>query len=289
MTINGNKLNMNPTLDKFDDFVAVMESAAEPQKIDIIGEGKNPDGSLSFLRFYTCLQTFGSRNRNRRLWLSKFMRIMLNDEPVQELLNHGGVPGEAGHPVPDTGQVTIERILTIDPNNVSHVIKKFDWKNDDWLGGEIETIDDGNGPGDKLKKNIIQGLPISFSTRSVIPQRKNPDGTIDQLGPGRYVCSDRVFVPSHKEAYKDDSVPVKNICKKDHFDTVMESFVSFTVEHSDKINRIVDKMQPAMESAAVGESGMVTIPTKNGYVGIYPELKYRNDLRDAMSSLLGGL
>ena len=289
MKINGKDINMDPSIDTFDNFTVVMESEMEPQKVEIIGEGKNSDGSLSFLRFYTCLQTFGSRNRNRRLWFSKYMRMMLNDEPVQELLSRGGVPGEAGHPTPDTGSVTIERILTIDPNNVSHVIKEFKWKTDNQLDGVIETVDDGNGPGDKFKRNIMQGLPTSFSTRSVIPQRKNPDGTIDQLGPGRYVCSDRVYVPSHKEAYKDESIPVKSICKQDHFEAVMESFTSFTVEHSEKINRIADKMQPAMESAAVGPSGMITIPTKDGYVGIYPELKYRKDLRDAMSSLVGGL
>ena len=272
--------------DKFDDYMIVIESSTEPNAgFELIKEGKTPNGDLSYYRFRACLQTFGARNRNLRLWFSKWMKIMLATKEIGELIKNGGVPGEAGHPVPATGSVTMERILTIDPNNVSHVVKEYIWKTDNWLDGIIETVDDGNGPGDKFKRNIAQGLPVSFSTRSVIPQRKNPDGTIDQTGPGRYVCSDRVYLPSHAEAYIDKSIPVKNICKKDKFETVMENFSSFVIEHSDKVNRIVDGMQPAMESATMGKNGIVTIPTKEGIVGIYPELKYRREFADIMKNL----
>lgn len=273
-------------VDKFDDYVIAIESNTEPNAdFQIIGEKKNSNGDLLYLRFRACLQTFGNRNRNRRLWLSKWMRPMIESPENKELLQNGGIPGEAGHPVPATGQVTIERILTIDPNNVSHVVKEYLWPTDDKMDGIIETVDDIDGPGAKFRNNIIQGLPISFSTRSVIPQRRNPDGTIDQTGIGRYVCSDRVYIPSHKEAYIDKTIPVKEVCKKDRFETVMESFTSYTVEHSDKINRIVDRMQPAMESAQIGSSGMVSIPTKEGIVGVYPELKYRKELADIMRVL----
>lgn len=273
-------------LDNYNDFSIVIESETEPNAgFELLKEGKSADGSLSFLRFRSCLQTFGNRNRNRRLWVSKWMKPMINAPEVQELIRNGGVPGEAGHPVPPSGEVTIERILTIDPNNISHVIKEFIWKTDNWLDGIIETLDDGNGPGDKFKRHIMQGLPVSFSTRSVIPQRKNMDGTIDQTGPGRYVTSDRVFIPSHKEAYIDKSIPVKNICKQDKFESVMESFTSFVIEKSDKVNRIVDGMQPVMESAQIGKGGIVSIPTKDGIVGIYPELKYRKEFADIMKNL----
>ena len=272
-------------LDNFLDYHVVIESMTEPnQGFEIIKEGKNANG-LSFLRFKSCLQTYGERNRNRRLWLSKWMKIMLNALEVQELLREGGIPGENGHPVPPTGEVTMERILTIDPNNISHVIKEFKWVDDNRLDGIIETIDDGNGPGDKFKRNIMQGLPVSFSTRSIIPQRKNQDGTIDQTGPGRYVTSDRVFIPSHKEAYIDKSIPVKNICKKDHFETCMESFVSYVADRSEKFNRIVDGMSPAMESLAIDTCGRMSVKTKEGIVIVRPELKYRNEFADFMKSL----
>ena len=271
--------------DNYLDYSIVIESQTEPNTgFEIIKEGITKDG-LSYLRFKSCLQTFGARNRNRRLWLSKWMRPMIAAPEVQELIRNGGVPGEAGHPVPATDDVTMERVLTIDPNNISHVIKEFIWVDDNRMDGIIETIDDGNGPGDKFKRNIIQGLPVSFSTRSIIPQRKNADGTIDQTGPGRYVTSDRVFIPSHKEAYIDKSIPVKNVCQQNHFETVMESFVSYVVDKSDKVNRIVDGMAPAMESATMSKNGIVTIPTAEGIVGIYPESKYRREFADIMKSL----
>ena len=272
-------------LDKYLDFSIVVESQTEPnQGFEIIGEGKNSDG-LSYLRFKSCLQTFGSRNRNRRLWQSKWMRPMISAPEIQELIMAGGVPGEAGHPIPPTGKVTMERILTIDPNNISHVVKEYIWKGENQLDGIIETVDDGNGPGDKFKRNIMQGLPVSFSTRSIIPQRKNADGSTDQTGPGRYVCSDRVFLPSHKEAYIDKSIPVKNVCKKDHFETVMESFVSYVVDGSEKVNRIIDDMHPALESAVMDKSGTLSIQTESGIALIRPEVKYRREFADVMKSL----
>lgn len=275
------------TADNYRDFFIVAESAVEPNTgFEIVKEGKTSDG-LSFVRFKSCLQTFGKRNRNRRLWLSKFMKPMINAPEVQELLREGGVPGEAGHPVPAVGEITMERILTIDPNNISHVIKEYIWKNDNRLDGIIETVDDGNGPGDKFRRNILQGLPVSFSTRSLIPQAKRPDGSIDQTGPGRYVTSDRVFVPSHSEAYIDKSIPVKNVCKADKFETVMESFVSYTFNHSEKVNCIVDTLHPAMESATMDKNGMLSVKTEYGTAMIYPETKYRREFADVMSSMRG--
>lgn len=271
--------------DRYLDFSIVVESNTEPNMgFEIVKEGKTESG-LSYLRFKTCLQTFGTRNRNRRLWQSKWMKPMIAAPEIQELLMAGGVPGEAGHPIPATGQVTMERILTIDPNNISHVIKEFNWVGENRLDGVVETVDDGNGPGDKFKRQIMQGLPVSFSTRSVIPQKKNMDGSTDQTGPGRYVTSDRVFLPSHKEAYIDNSIPVKNVCKKDHFETVMESFVSYVSERSEKINRIIDNMDPAMESATIDKNGVFSVRTNQGIALIRPETKYRREFADFMSSL----
>lgn len=271
------------TDDKFDAYVVAIESTSS-EPVEIIKDTKNRDG-VNFLRFRACLQTFSERNRNRRRWYSKFARPMFESREIKELLSKGGVPGENGHPVPPTGQVTIERILTIDPNNISHVVKEYIWPNKDRVDGIIETVDDIDGPGAKFRKNILQGLPTSFSTRSVIPQQKNPDGSIEQIGIGRMVTSDRVFLPSHPEAYIDETIPVKDICAKSKFEQVMESYSSFVADTSEKVNRIVDKMDPAMESAVMSESGMINIQTEEGLVGIYPELKYRREFYDLMTNL----
>ena len=175
-----------------------------------------------------------------------------------------------GHPVPDTGSVTIERILTIDPNNISHRIIEYQWPSDNECYGIIDTIYDENGPGNKFKCHIMQGLPTSFSTRSLIPQRKNPD---------------RVFIPGFEDAYIDVTVPVKNVCKQTHFQQVMESYTSFVVGRSEKINRIIDNMDPALESATISENGILSMRTADGIVGIYPELKYRREISDIMRNL----
>lgn len=272
----------NYLADNYNDYVIAIESTSEGP-IEILKD-ENRNG-LKFLRFRTCLQAFVNRNRNRRKWYSKFTRPMFESPEIKELLREGGVPGENGHPVPDNGQVTIERIMTIDPNNICHVVKEYQWPTEDKVDGIIETLDDGDGPGSRFRKHILQGLPVSFSTRSVIPQRKNMDGTVDQTGPGRYVCSDRVFLPSHPEAYIDKTVPIKTVCKKDKFEQVMESFTSFVAERSDKVNRIVDEMDPAMEQASFSDNGMLNIPTEEGIVGLYPELKYRKEFFDIMENL----
>jgi len=281
-----NRLYYNLSQDNFNDFCVVVEQTSPPdQKIDIL-EMKDSNG-LSFLRFRACLQSFNKRNRNGRLWRSEYMKAMLSTREIKELLDAGGVPGENGHPVPATGEVTIERILTIDPNNLSHIIKKFEWSPDDSkVYGIIETLDEGPGSaGQKFMRNILQGMKPSFSARTIVPQRKNADGTIDVTGVGRYVTSDRVILPSHDDAYIDTTVPVKNIVTKPKFETVMESFVSYVVDKSDKINRIVDGLNPVMESAVVDKAGMVSIKTDIGTALIFPESKYRNEFKDLMKSL----
>ena len=100
--------------DNYLDYYIVMEQTSpEDNKINIIKEGTN--NGLNFLRFSTCLQSFKGYNRNRRLWKADQVRKMANDRPVQELIEKGSFVGEAGHPVPMDGKVTMERILTIDP------------------------------------------------------------------------------------------------------------------------------------------------------------------------------
>ena len=65
----------------------------------------------------------------------------------------------------------------------------------------------------------------------------------------------------------------------------MESYVADILNRSDKVNRILDGMQPAMESATMGKDGIVSIPTQEGTALIYPELKYRREFADIMKNL----
>lgn len=279
-------LNANMYNDAFNDFYVVMEQTSpEDNKVQIVKDGSS--NGLNFLRFSTCLQSFYGRNRNRRLWKAQQIKTMVNDRPVQELIEKGSFVGEAGHPVPDDGKVTIERILTIDPLRCSHRIISLSWPNENELHGVVETLDEGVGsPGYRFMKNIQQGIIPAFSLRSLVPQRKNADGTTDVIGPGRCVCYDRVYLPSHQEAYMDMEIPVKNIITKSKFETVMESYCDFVTSHSDKIRRIAEDFSPAMESATFDvKSGMVSIPSPEGRMFIAPELKYRREIKSLFDEL----
>jgi hypothetical protein len=252
---------------EYDYYIVMEQTSPEDNKIEILSEiSKN---TLSFLRFSTCLQSFNGRNRNKRLWKAEQVKAMLNDSIPQELIAKGSFVGENGHPVPSNGKETIERILTIDPNNCSHRIISLDWKSPTMLHGIVETLDEGPGtPGYRFMRNILQGIIPSFSLRSLVPQRKNADGSIDVIGVGRIVCYDRVYIPSHSEAYMDVEIPVKNIVTKSKFESVMESYCDFVTAHSNKFLRIVDDLEPAMESAYIDpKSKMISvIPLRGEYL-----------------------
>lgn len=270
--------------DAYNDFFIVME-ATSPENNTAKNVEQVSQNGLSFLRFQTCLQDFYGRNRNRRLWPGRIVRQMSESTEVQELIKHGSFVGEAGHPVPDAGKVTINRIATINPNNTSHRITKLIWTNPNELHGIVETLDEGEGsPGRKFMRNILQGIDPAFSLRALVPQRKNPDGSIDVIGPGRMVCYDRVYLPSHDKAYIDAEIPVKNVVTKKQFEVVMESYTDFVTSHSDKIRTIIDNMEPVLETASYDpKSKMMSMDTAEGKVFISPEMKYRQSYEDLLS------
>ncbi len=277
--------NFSPNCDQYMDYYAVMEQTSpQNQKIEILHEGH--ENGLNFLRFSACLQDFYGRNRNRRLWKLEQIRTMAAQSNVTELMRMGSFVGENGHPVPDSAPVTLERIVTIDPNNTSHRVLSLDFKGQE-LHGVVETLDEGVGsPGYRFMRNIQQGIIPAFSLRSLVPQRKNPDGTTDVLGPGRMICYDRVYLPSHTKAYMDVDIPVKNIVTKGRFETVMESFTDYVMGHSDKIRGIIDDLDPVMESVSIDKNGIASIHTKEmGRIFVKPENKYQREMADFMRNL----
>ena len=274
-------------LDMYDDryndyFVVCEQTTPDNSKIEILDDGKK--NGLNYLRFSACLQAFYGLNRNRRLWKADQIKTMSEDKPVQELLKRGSFAGEAGHPVPMDGKVTIERILTIDPLRTSHRIISLNWPNPNELHGVVETLDDQNGPGNKMMRSIMQGIEPAFSLRSLVPQRKNADGTTLVIGPGRLVAYDWVFLPSHTEAYMDNEIPVKEIVSKPQFQTVMEGYCDFVLENSDKVRRVIEDYDVAMESATLDpKTNTLSIGSKEGRIIVAPETKYRREFRDLLN------
>lgn len=242
-------------------YFAVMESTKpDDTSINILSHIEN--NTIHSLRFSTCLQSFGKRNRNGRLWQKKYMEIALLSPMIHELMTKGDWAGENGHPIPDVGDPSINRIATINPNNICHKILNFEFRGD-LLYGEIETIDDISGPGMKFYKSIIQHMEPAFSLRSLVPQRKNSDGTIDVLGPGRVITYDRVILPSHEEAYRDINVDIRQVVSSSQYSEVMESLIMpYIADHSDAFKYVTDGISPAMESSSYDhKNGLISIKT----------------------------
>ena len=242
---------------------------------------------LNYVRFSTCLQDFNGYNRNRRKWPAEIVKAMAEASTVQELIRMNSFVGEAGHPVPDSGQVTMERICNIDPLKTSHRFTKLFWPNPNELHGICETLDEGVGsPGYRMMRNILQGVVPAFSLRSLVPQRKNPDGSKDVIGVGRMICYDRVYLPSHEKAYMDVDMPVSQVVTKPEYKVVMESFADHVMSHSDKIRSIIDDMEPAMESASFDpKTNLISVKTEEGRIFVAPEIKYRKEIHSALESL----
>lgn len=268
--------------DRYNDYYVVCEQTTpDSAKIEILDDGKK--NGLNFLRFSACLQSFYGLNRNRRLWKADQIKVMSEDKPVQELLQRGSFVGEAGHPVPMDGKVTIERILTIDPLRISHRITSLSWPNPNEIHGIVETLDDENGPGHKMKRSIMQGMQPAFSLRSLVPQRKNADGSTTVIGPGRLVSYDWVILPSHQESYIDIEIPIKQVVSKPQFQTVMEGYCDFVLENSDKVRRVVEDYEIATESVAFDPKyKAMTVGSKEGRIIVAPETKYRREFEDLL-------
>lgn len=267
-------------------FYAVMESSSPVGiKHEILDMKENPNGTISRLRFRACMQDFGHRNRNGRLWTGRYMKELLNAPHILELLRKG-FPGENGHPVPPTGQASMSRILTIDPNNISHKILNFQWQGDDRVFSDIETVCDIDGPGARFALNIAQGFEPAFSVRSVVPQRKNADGSIDVMPGGRVVTYDRVFLPSHEAAYRDESVDVKSVTTTAGYAQLMESLTNYAFEKSSRVSAAMEGTDPIGSSMCVDDRGVFSVNTKHdGRLFIPTEKKLAREISHYMKNL----
>lgn len=184
----------------------IMEETSVPSKPTNLNVMDKHD--LFYLNFTTVLQEFNAQNRNRRTYYKEPMWESLNLPHIQELMRKNTWCGEAGHPMSDD----TKRILTIDPKLISHTIKKI-WMQGNLLYGEIETLDDGGGYGTKFTKNILQGQEPAFSLRALAQLVKMADGSSIVRTKSHIVTYDRVILPSHDKAYRDESVAIKKMYK----------------------------------------------------------------------------
>jgi hypothetical protein len=267
----------------------VMEAATEPVKpMNLQVYDKN---NLFYLNFDAILQEYDVFNRNRRKYMLEPMKISLNAPHLIELLKKKSLLGEAGHPLTDD----IKRILTIDPKLTSHRINNYELQGK-YLKGNIDTLDD-NAYGTQMTKNMLQGIESAFSLRALAQLIKQRDGSQLMNSRAHVVTFDRVLLPSHPCAYRDESKPIQKIIKSvelagnsmttESAIVVQESsLLDFIKCESKNVKLVSNVCEVAMESMTLSSDLKHVILKEEGntyFVNI--EEKIKRDVTKFMSNL----
>lgn len=155
--------------------------------IDINGEKKK------FITIDTVLQSFEVMNWNQRIYGGDIvMNAINNDGMIQNDLKKGQWVGEYGHPL----DLSPRRQMIIYPPTTSHRILNYR-REGNLLCAHVQTL--ANDMGTQMMNTTLQGMPASFSLRSL--------GSIDMAtrrvkAPLKVITYDSVIRPSHIEAYQ---------------------------------------------------------------------------------------
>ena len=179
----------------------LMEEMSEPVQIRNVKEcSKN---GLLYLIFDTILQSFEVKNRNKRIYSGDAVMESLAAPHVQELIKKGSFVSEYGHPLVKD----MSRVTQIDPARVCGRVNSY-YRTGNLLKGEFETFDDG-GLGTMLTRRILQGLEPAHSLRAVAKLSKDRNGNDIMNSRAHIIAYDTVILPSHMEAYRDESKDIR--------------------------------------------------------------------------------
>lgn len=179
----------------------LMEEMSEPVQIRNVKEcSKN---GLLYLIFDTILQSFEVKNRNKRTYIGDAVMESLAAPHIQELIKKGSFVSEYGHPLVKD----MSRVTQIDPARVCGRVNSY-YRTGNLLKGEFETFDDG-GLGTMLTRRILQGLEPAHSLRAVAKLSKDRNGNDIMNSRAHIIAYDTVILPSHVEAYRDESKDIR--------------------------------------------------------------------------------
>lgn len=181
----------------------LMENISEPVKIRNVRECTN--NGLLYLKFDTVLQSFEVKNRNKRIYSGDAVMESLAAPHVQELIKKGSFVSEYGHPL----SKEMSRVTQIDPARVCGRVNSY-YRSGNLLKGEFETFDDG-AMGTMLTRRILQGMEPAHSLRAVAKLSTNRNGDAIMNTRAHVIAYDTVILPSHVEAYRDDSKDISII------------------------------------------------------------------------------
>ena len=174
----------------------IMEQTADPCAVNVRDFSRN---GMTYVIFETVFQSFGVKNRNKRIYDGDAVMASWNAPHIQELIRKKSFVSEYGHPLDQS----MHRVTQIDPARICGRINSY-YRSGNLLKGEFETFDDG-ACGTMLTRRILQGLEPAFSVRMLAKLTRTKDGTMLMNSPGHLVTADCVILPSHMEAYRDET------------------------------------------------------------------------------------
>lgn len=174
------------------------------------------------VKMIAVLQEANLPNRNGRIYPRAVIENALKAAFIQEKLKTNSLLGESNHPA----NADVQRQMSIDLNNVSHVIKKVWWDPQDsnLLLGEVETASTGIGKnfGGLISEN---GMQASFSMRGLGDVIK-AGGKVTVKDPLRIVTWDSVHFPSHQKAY------MRNVVNESAIPLSVSALARYAAENS---------------------------------------------------------
>lgn len=147
------------------------------------------------------LQEANEKNRNGRFYDSNELFPQITAPRTQELIKHGELRAENGHPL----SKDIQRQSTIDPNNTVAIFLKL-WTDGNFIKAHARGTN--NEKGEEFNQDLLDGFTPAWSLRAL--------GSIINTGRGaevknpKLITWDRVIYPSHPRAYTQGIVSESN-------------------------------------------------------------------------------
>lgn len=269
----------------------IMEQTADPCAVNVRDFSKN---GMTYVIFETVFQSFGVKNRNKRIYDGDAVMASWNAPHIQELVRKKSFVSEYGHPLDQS----MHRVTQIDPARICGRINSY-YRSGNLLKGEFETFDDG-ACGTMLTRRILQGLEPAFSVRMLAKLSRTKDGTMLMNQPGHLVTADCVILPSHMEAYRDEAKPMNVVHKaitesagmditaeqyQDMVFAINESMFTDFVKEESKNFKLVKSVEEIIGDSFKLTKDLNNIIIKEGTDTYYVKVedKIKHDIRNFMS------
>ena len=269
----------------------IMEQTADPCAVNIRDFNKN---GMTYVIFETVFQSFGVKNRNKRIYDGDAVMASWNAPHIQELVRKKSFVSEYGHPLDQS----MSRITQIDPTRICGRINSY-YRSGNLLKGEFETFDDG-ACGTMLTRRILQGLEPAFSVRMLAKLTRTKDGTMLMNQPGHLVTADCVILPSHMEAYRDESKSINivnkaitesagmEITEDQYYDMVFavnEAMFTDFIKEESKNFKLIKSVEEVIGDSLQLTKDLNNIILKEGTDTYYIKVedKIKHDIRNFMS------